>query len=460
MATAPRSLASRLAGADSRQLARWTADRARTSRRLASWHAARLRMQTCDALGLLGRLPPGSLRGSSLAEATSNDRFYMEQQRLHGPIFKLFWGSAELKICVVGFPRARRLLHAHRHVLMHPAARDITPLVAANYLRSMPPDLHPHYRRLFKAALPDGLVASLEPELRGIVRRELAGLAEGVPPEADPAARLFAALDRITLKVLLRLVLGVGPDEELARSLEESYRRLGPDGWLADVGPEQVAAFSAIRTAVLAIVGALRSAGTAGFGDSVLGRLVEAGPESSVDDAVIGNVIYLVERGRHDLRDLLRWIVKHLSDNAPFTAELHAALAAPVPVGGSRSGRSRTRRRMIPGLGWGVKPRSRRRTRDAAGARRRGRAAPAPRPEGHADGTRWLPARWAGDRCRRQMGLLSTSRMKAAPDSQQRSASSTVGVAPATPTSTAQSTMATMRAATAFARRSRTSLTR
>lgn len=329
MAAEPRSLGSRLAGADPRRLARFAVDRARGAGRVASWHASRLRMQAGDALGLLGRLPPGSLRASSLAEAMSDDLFYLKQYELHGPIFKLFWGSGQLKICVVGFPRARRLLHQHRRVLMHPSARDITPLVAANYLRSMSPDVHPHYRRLFKGALPDALVAALLPELRGILQNELAGLAEGAAPEVRPAARLFEALDRITLKALLRLVLGVGPDSELACGLEESYRRLGPEGWLADVGPEQASAFWAIRTAVLQIVEALRSGRAGGLGDSILARLVRAGPESAIDDAVIGNLIYVVERGRHDLRDLLRWIVKHLSDNPAVTAELHAALAAP-----------------------------------------------------------------------------------------------------------------------------------
>jgi cytochrome P450 len=293
-------------------------------------------MQASDALGVLGRLPPGSLRACALADAMADDRFYLEQLERHGPVFKLFWGSAKLKICVVGFPRGKRLLTEHRTRLMHPSARDITPLVPANYLRSMAPEIHPHYRRLLQGGLPDALVAAAEPELRAIVRGELVALEEAAGPQA-PGERLFAALDRITLVALLRLVLGLRPETEPALGLEGSFHRLGPEGWLAAVGPEQVAAFGAIRSTLLQLVASLRRGEAAGLGDSLLSRLVREQPEAALDDTVIGNLVYAVERGRHDLRDLLRWVVKHLSDNPSVVADLHAALAAP---GGSRLARA------------------------------------------------------------------------------------------------------------------------
>ncbi|HEX2483906.1 MAG TPA: cytochrome P450 [Myxococcota bacterium] len=332
----PRNLRSRLAAADSRKLARWLGDRARGGARRAAWHASRWRMQARDALGLAGRLPPGSLRASALTDATSDDRFYLKQLERHGPIFKLFWGSGELKICVVGFPRGRRLLNEHRAVLMHPAARDITPLVPANYLRSMAPEIHPHYRRLLKGALPDALVAAAEPELRAILRDELLGLAEGAGPR-KPGERLFDALDRISLAVLLRLIFGVRPEASAARGFEDAFHRLGPEGWLAAVGPEQVAAFGAIRSALLQLVTSLRRGDAVELGDAMLPRLVSERLEA-VDDTVIGNLVYVVERGRHDLRDLLRWVVKHLSDDPSAVADLHAALAA--GPGGSQLARA------------------------------------------------------------------------------------------------------------------------
>jgi cytochrome P450 len=46
-----------------------------------------------------------------------------------------------------------------------------------------------------------------------------------------------------------------------------------------------------------------------------------------IDDTVIGNAIYMVERGHHDLRDLFRWVLKYLSDHPTLITELRSGLA-------------------------------------------------------------------------------------------------------------------------------------
>ena len=63
------------------------------------------------------------------------------------------------------------------------------------------------------------------------------------------------------------------------------------------------------------------------FSDGILRRLARMGSGDKVDDTIIGNAIYMVERGRHDLRDLLRWMLKYLSDNPAVVAEVRASLA-------------------------------------------------------------------------------------------------------------------------------------
>jgi hypothetical protein len=136
-----------LSRAHPRRLARWALDRVCDTARLLRWHAARWRLLLLDLVPG-SRLPPGSLATVCADRATSDDRFYMNQGRRHGPIFKLFWGSGDLKVCVIGFPLARRLLGSHR-VSLHPVSTDISALVPDEYLRAMQPDIHPHYRRLF-----------------------------------------------------------------------------------------------------------------------------------------------------------------------------------------------------------------------------------------------------------------------------------------------------------------------
>ena len=304
-----------------RKLPRWIADRLENAVHRAAWHAARVRIQLRDTTGREPRLPPGSLSASCPFKALADDRFYLEQFRRYGSIFKLFWGSGHLKVCVVGLALGRRLLNQHRGAV-RPETVDITPLVPADYLRSMIPAVHPMYRRLFVAAFRQDPVAAWEVELRALVARELGRLADVVGADGR-AQHLYAALDAIALRALLMMIFGVRPDDVSASQLEDAYRRLGPDGHVVAVGARQKEAFHAIRTIVLAILQAMTHNDPARFGDSIMKRLVIA-DAASIDDTVIGNAIYMVERGHHDVRDLLRWVLKYLGDHPPVVRELGA----------------------------------------------------------------------------------------------------------------------------------------
>ena len=311
-----------------RKLARWLADRITHAAHGAAWHVSRIRTQLRDASGRGPRLPPGSLSASCPFHARADDRFYLEQFRRHGPIFKLFWGSGHLKICVVGLALGRRLLNRHRGAV-RPATVDITALVPADYLRSMNPTAHRMYRRLFKFAFRGDLVAIWEPELRDLIARELARLADGTGADFSRARGLYATLDAIALRALLMMVFGVRSDDPLTANLVAAYHRLGPDGHVAVVDTQQKEAFHAIRNSVAQMLQAMRHADGARFGDSILKRLVASRAES-IDDTVIGNAIYMVERGHHDVRDLLRWILKYLGDHPSLATELRSDGADPA----------------------------------------------------------------------------------------------------------------------------------
>jgi len=328
MTTDLRSFIDKLASANFGNVVRWTLDRVQGVRHWLSWHAARLRIEAYALLPLRGRLPPGPLALSAYRDAVRDDRFYMKQYGRHGPIFKLFWGSRHLKVCIVGYPLARRLLQQHRSSLGPVMTTSIAPLVPAEYLRAMNPAIHPHYRSLFVATLRNDLITGCEPGIRQIIRDELDQLTELVQTESRLALLFRETLDRITMRLLFLVILGVRGNAEIFPDLAAAYYRLGPDGHVSPVGPEQRAAFRAIRDMVLQIVDSLQHAGTAGCNDNVLSRLTLAA-EPLVDDTVIGNVIYMVERGRHDFRDLLRWMVKHLCDNPSVVTELRTEFTTP-----------------------------------------------------------------------------------------------------------------------------------
>jgi cytochrome P450 len=325
-------LVEKLRTVDARKLRQWTRDRLRDAGTRAAWHAARLRMLAYEALPFNGRLPPGSLAITASRQFFRDDRLQLKLFARHGPIFKLFWTSGDLKICIVGLQYARELLSRHSGCL-RVVSGDLTSLVPGDYLRVMSPEIHPRYRSVFAGALRGDLVAGQEAEVRRIVRSELEAFAAASNGREALAEHLHAALDRISIRMLSLIVLGIAPDAAEFPALEADYRRLGPDGYVAPVGPEQHAAYTAIRAVVLQVVAAMRRGDDARYGDSILRRLARSSAQE-IDETIVGNAIYMVERGRHDLRDLLCWVVKHLSDHPAVVADLRATYARPGADGG------------------------------------------------------------------------------------------------------------------------------
>ena len=327
MRPSPRTLAGKLRTADARKLRQWTRDRLRDAGARVAWHAARLRMLAYEALPFRGRLPPGSLAIATTRQFFRDDRLQLKLFARHGPIFKFFWTSGDPKVCIVGLQYARELLNRHRASL-RVVSGDLTSLVPGDYLRVMPSAIHPRYRSAFAGALRNDLVAGHEAEFRRIIRKELDAVAAAGSGREALAERLRAALDRISIRLLSLTVLGIAPDAPEFPTLESDYHRLGPDGYVAAVGPQQRDAYAAIAAVVLRVAAAMRNGGNAGYCDSVLARLAR-NPAQEIDDTIVGNAIYMVERGRHDLRDLLRWVVKHLSDHPAVVAEVRAICARP-----------------------------------------------------------------------------------------------------------------------------------
>ena len=307
------------------KILQWSADRARGVWKAMLSHGKRLRWMMYELFPVHGKLPPGSLSTRCARDSRTDDRFLLRQSTRYGKVFKLYWGSGDLKVCMVGFAMARRVLSEHSATL-RPMPNDITSLVPANYLRGMAPAIHPHYRSLFTGALRNDVIASAEADVRDLIRDQLDGLTRS-RPDASLAGALLHALNEIATRALLRIVLGVGAGHANFSALAEAFGRLAPDGYIAEIGPAQREAFHDIRPIVLGIVERLRSAGSGASADSVVARLAAVCPES-IDDTVIGNCIYLVERGRHDLCDLLRWVVRLLSDNPEAVARLRERMDA------------------------------------------------------------------------------------------------------------------------------------
>lgn len=278
-----------------------------------------VRLGVLGSLRLRHRLAPGRLGPGAFAKF-GDEQFYARKLQRHGPIFKVLW-SENLTTCIVGFERARRLFAAHAHALL-PLTIDIASFVPHGFLRSMAREPHARYRALFLNALRADLTRSWQPELRATIRAELNGLATATAsgrPLTTPA--LTPTLDRIATRALLTLFFGLKTGHPTLTRIEAAYWRMGPTEFVYPIGPEQRHGFDTLRALVWEMVADLRAERLTPDGDGVLERLV-AHDASSVDETLVGNLIYMIEMGRYDVRSLMRWVLKYLSDAPAVVADL------------------------------------------------------------------------------------------------------------------------------------------
>lgn len=284
------------------------------------WHAARAAFQVYDALFRSSNLPPGSLDRDCLAGISEHD-FYLKKHHRYGPIFKMFWGSKKLKICVVGFPVARRLFAQHRKSLQS-VHMNIEAMVPKGFLRCMTGLDHAHYRRRLIDAVRADLISQWEPELRRIAQTELSALI-GIKTNPTQSARdLGGVLGRIAMKSLLLLFFGDSPGARRSAELECAFNRLGPQDIAYPIGPEQEAAYVTIHALALQVMDSMKNTHALDRRETAMGRLIANDGGSAIDDTALGNAIYMIEIGRHDMRGLWKWILKYLSDHPALPEEI------------------------------------------------------------------------------------------------------------------------------------------
>jgi cytochrome P450 len=257
-------------------------------------------------------LPPGDW--IALDEVEKSDRtFLVDRFARLGPVFKaLAWG--DVWVCVNGLARGRRLLKEHGAVL-RPVTLHLAPLFPHGFLRQMSGDTHRTYRQaLMRAVQPEDFTAC-EAELAEWVRNCLDAHVAASGDEAAPAADYITTLNAITSGLLIRLFFGTAPGSAVFARLMEAYRDLGPFGVVWNIGPRQVEAFGRIRAELLAHVEQPATQAP----DNILSRAHRAG---SLDDTLLGNLIYMVEMGRYDMYSLLRWLTKHLADHPAWQDRL------------------------------------------------------------------------------------------------------------------------------------------
>ena len=270
-----------------------------------------LRPHTVDPLLVKGwaralvrgkRLPPGRMSPPLDAMERSDRNALMLISQKLGPVFKgTAWGGA-LWIYVFGLERGRNLLRQHDDEL-RPVTIDLESLFPIGLMRQMEGENHRHYRADLMRAIRPADIDEAKNALCTIVSRHLAQCASSLCDSSSASKVYRAVITDIATDLLLRLIFGTEPGDPLHHDLQAGYRALGGTGMVWNVQQRQADAFNKLAGIVREELVRLD---TGHVGRScVLSRLAQRGP---IDATTLGNIIYMVEMGRHDIAGFLRWL--------------------------------------------------------------------------------------------------------------------------------------------------------
>ena len=263
------------------------------------------------------RLPPGDL--SDIGEGERVHRtLLLDRGQRYGPVFKGLM-ERRLTVCVIGHSLSRRLLKDHASVLQ-PVSIRLEALFPHGFMRRMEGSTHRDYRKALVQGVHGLDIDSFATRAESIAARELA--AHAADPRRGASYRDWSELlARIAASSLIELFFGPEPGHPAHERLLAAYEKLGPHGVVWHVTSRQIDAFEQLRAAV-------SSLGSDAGG--LLGGMLVHG---ELDATLLGNLVYMVELGRYDLRGLLRWITRYAADHPAWLARIAGESRAPAPDG-------------------------------------------------------------------------------------------------------------------------------
>ncbi|MBK8766832.1 MAG: cytochrome P450 [Burkholderiaceae bacterium] len=279
------------------------------------------------------RLPPGELIDIGEHER-AHRRLLIDLAARHGPIFKGLM-ERKLVVCVVGHSLGRRLLKEHAASLSA-VSIALESLFAHGFMRKMEGETHRRYRRALVQGLygldPKGCTARFE----AIAAQALSAHADGDRMDGDRvdgdrvdgdrvdgAAPVWAdTLAHIAASALITFFFGPQPGSAGHQRLMAAYRRLGPHGVVWQITGRQAEAYRALVADVQAL------------GPEAGGLLGRLQAQEHFDETLLGNLIYMVELGRYDLRGLMRWVSRYAADHPAWLERIALERLALRPADG------------------------------------------------------------------------------------------------------------------------------
>ena len=255
------------------------------------------------------RLPPGDLQSLDVAEKADRRALARRADDL-GPVFM---GSirGEATVCIVGLARCRRFLQENEDVL-RVETLDLTGLFPFGFIRALTGDAHLDYRRRLTRAVRTADSDGTAAEFESLAEAELQRHAAAVQHDGHRAETWSATLATITTSILVRVFFGAKAGSSFHSSLVEGFRDLGPYGLVWHPEHRQRVAFERLCREVLAQVDGLAD-GSGEMSPTCVTATIAL--QGELDDTMLGNLVYMVEMGRSDLHNLLRWISRYVASD-------------------------------------------------------------------------------------------------------------------------------------------------
>lgn len=254
-------------------------------------------------------LSPGDLVRLDLLER-ANQQLLLERAQELGPVFKgIAWGH--LCVCVVGLDDCRRFLQQHRSSV-RAMKMHLGEFIPGGFVCAREGEAHRVLRRPLQQAVQDTATTvaapGLDAEVEAIGRDALQAYAASAATHGHAPSAYRDTLLTIVTSTLVRISYGVAPGRAAHQRLSALHGQFSSVDLQWEPGSHEARTFHAIRSELLGLPELTRQSGEE---QPVTGLLERCRAHGSLDEAMLGTLIYQLEGSRHDMKNFLGWLTLH-----------------------------------------------------------------------------------------------------------------------------------------------------
>ncbi|CAB4887461.1 unannotated protein [freshwater metagenome] len=192
-------------------------------------------------------------------------------------------------------------------------------LFGAGDIRRMADDDHRDYRKALVRAIRSPDADAGVAEFGEIVTRALGAYAADSSERAGSSEAFAATTRAMATELLVRVFFGARVGSPAGDRLIAGYRELGPYGLVWNSQQRQIVAYATIRDQIRADLADL-ARGDQGITSTCIAAVLEA--QGALDEAMLGNLITMVDMGRSDVQVLLRWLTRYAAQHPAIVDQI------------------------------------------------------------------------------------------------------------------------------------------